>query len=80
MYTLKSEAAKADRGVSRKSLIKDQPHTQTNQAALLSVALSSRLAAATPAPAEHRPAQALDGSGKGLPGSDMPAPRLPHLL
>ena len=46
MHTFVSEAAQAAGGVSRKSLIEDQAHGQAGQAALLSVALSSRLAAA----------------------------------
>jgi hypothetical protein len=47
MDTFMAEAAQAGRGVSRNSLIQDQAHDCAgDQAALLSAALSSRLAAA----------------------------------
>src|SRR5665811_992789 len=47
MNTFIAEAAQASRGVSRNSLVQDQAHGRAaSQAALLSAALSSRLAAA----------------------------------
>ena len=70
MYALTSEAAQESRGISRKTLIQHQAHGRvSSQAALLSAALSSRLAAAKASPAERRPAQVQDNSGKGLRGS-----------